>query len=214
MRSIRQVLVATLAIGLLATPVIAEDTAIMPDLLPGVDLVTEEVEPGVYRVLGDAAGHDLVAEPPAGVTVAADGSIWLLRASEDRGTARSMDPYHDVDAVLRLGQEGTHRFESSSSDFVDLAVDIEGAAWVSVGSTTQDGRWGYSSAQGNLTSLNGGRWANPAWPDGSTDVGAIEGTADGTVWVAQNVEDGPGPKVARIKDGEWQFFPPEMWETE
>ena len=35
------------------TEAVADSTT--PDLLPGVDLVTEEVEPGVYRVLGDGS---------------------------------------------------------------------------------------------------------------------------------------------------------------
>ena len=53
MRSVRQALVSTLAVGLLAAPALAAEEATTPDLLPGVDLVTEEVEPGVYRVLSD-----------------------------------------------------------------------------------------------------------------------------------------------------------------
>ena len=175
------------------------------ELLSG--MATEEVEPGVYRVLSDAAGHDLVAEPPAGVTVAPDGSIWLLRASDDLVDGSAVEPNGGVDSVFQLGQDGTYRFEPSSSDFVDLAVDTDGAAWVSIGSEPQDGRWGYSGVQGSLASVDEGTWAFPTWPDGSTDVGAIEATSDGAVWVARNVEDGPGPSVARLKDGEWTVLP-------
>jgi len=174
----------------------ADDTSTTPDLLPGVGLVTEEVEPGVYRVLSDGAGHDLVAEPPADVTVAPDGSIWLLRILED---SRS-DPYHlQVDAVYRLGQEGTHPFEPARQWGSDFAVDTDGVAWVRIGAGTGDGAV--------LGVFDGSTWVDPTWPDGSTDVNGIEATADGAVWVAQPVEDGPGPRVARIIDGEWTVLP-------
>jgi len=161
---------------------------------------TEEVAPGVYRVLDDGAEHDLVAEPPAGVTIAADGSVWLLQASPGE------DPM-TVDALFQLGQDGTYRFEASSNDWVDVAVDVDGAAWVSIEPEIEDGPRGAGSAQGSLASIDDGTWATPTWPDGSADVGAIEATADGAVWVARNVEDGPGPSVARIKDGEWTVLP-------
>ena len=46
MRSVKQALLGTVMVGLPATPVIAQDDATTPDLLPGVDLVTEEVERG------------------------------------------------------------------------------------------------------------------------------------------------------------------------
>ncbi len=47
------------------------------ELLSG--MVTEQVEPGGVRVLDDGAGHDLVSQkPPAGVTIGADASVWLL----------------------------------------------------------------------------------------------------------------------------------------
>jgi hypothetical protein len=62
-------------------PVATAETESTPaDLLPGVDLITEEVEPGVFRVLGDGA-HDLTSlmADPIGVLVATghDGSVWL-----------------------------------------------------------------------------------------------------------------------------------------
>ena len=51
---------------------------------PGPDgLVTEEVEPGVERIISDAAGHDLDETHPTNrydmddVFVTADGTVWL-----------------------------------------------------------------------------------------------------------------------------------------
>ena len=37
-----------------------------PDLLPGVDLVTEEIEPGVYQVVSDGAVGPVVRLAAAG----------------------------------------------------------------------------------------------------------------------------------------------------
>jgi hypothetical protein len=168
------------------------------DLSPDLDLEVEEVERGVYRVLDDGAGHDLVAEPPADLTVAPDGSIWLLRATElepDR-------PWRDhVDAVFRLGREGTHRFEPADPSrelFSDLAVGTDGVAWVITGARHD---------RGDLGSFDGSSWPVPTWPDGSTRVAGIEATEDGAVWVTQPVEDGRGPRVARIAEGEWTVLP-------
>ena len=50
-----------------------------PDLLPGVDLVTEEVEPGVYRVLGDGV-DDLSDLPDLEVPIeaVADGECGAI----------------------------------------------------------------------------------------------------------------------------------------
>ena len=59
-------------------------TTATPDLLPGVDLVTEEVEPGVYRVLSDGV-RDLSSEKlcvgdafRSDISVAPDGSVWVF----------------------------------------------------------------------------------------------------------------------------------------
>jgi len=53
------------------------DTTI-PVVLPGVDLVTEEVEPGVYRVDNDGV-RDLAKANDIDIVAGHDGGIWLLR---------------------------------------------------------------------------------------------------------------------------------------
>jgi len=165
------------------------------ELLRG--MITVEVEPGVFRVLDDGAGHDLVAEPPVDVTVAPDGSTWLLRTSE--GSERG--PWGvQADAVYRLGQEGTHPFEPArpSNEWGSaFAVDGSDVAWVSIG----------SDGGGTLASFDGSAWAAPTWPDGSAGVTGIEATDDGSVWLTQRVDDGPGPRVARVEAGEWNELP-------
>ena len=165
-------------------------------------MVTEEVEPGVYRVRDDGAGHDLVAEPPANLTVASDGSVWPPRRSSQARTEDWPDTPEWVDAVIRLGQSGTHPFqpdEPSHHQGSALAIDQDGLAWTTIGTSELE--------RGMLASLDGTACSS-TWPDGSSDVAAIEATSDGTVWVTQQVEDGPGPRVARIVDGDWTMLPP------
>jgi hypothetical protein len=164
-------------------------------------MITEEVEPGVLRVLDDGAGHDLVAEPPADMTLASDGSVWLLRRSSHPDPEMWPDTPEWVDAVIRLGQSGTYPFQAAETyDYQrSLAVGPDGVAWTNIGS--------YGHALGMLASLDGSAWSYPAWPDGSADVAAIDAMPDGLVWVTQQVTDGPGPRVARIEDGEWTVLP-------
>ena len=69
----------------------ADDT-ITPDLLPGVDLVTEEVEPGVYRVASDGV-RDL-SEGVQDVTVTPGGEVWV-----ELGRKKDWD-------IVRLGEPG------------------------------------------------------------------------------------------------------------
>ena len=162
------------------------------DILPGVDLVTEEVEPGVYRVLSDGAGHDLVAEPPAGLTVTPNGSVWLLRSLETVGRVHT-----SVDAVFQLGREGAYSISPTLSEFsADLAVGTDGVAWLG---TDQGGSV--------LASLDGSTWSDPTWPDGADGVGAIEASPDGAVSLIEESFD-PTSRVARIVDGAWTVLPP------
>ena len=59
-------------------------------------LVTEEVEPGVERVISDGAGNDLEEKHPScrydmdGVFVAPDGTVWLTTSY--RGTDNDANP--------------------------------------------------------------------------------------------------------------------------
>ncbi len=70
----------------------ADSTSTTSDLLPGVDLEFEEVEPGVYRVLGD--GFRNLQDRVHDVTVSAEGDVWL-----ELGRSRNW-------SVVKLGQPG------------------------------------------------------------------------------------------------------------
>jgi hypothetical protein len=76
-------------------------------VLPG--LVTEEVEPGVLRIVRDDAGHDLDAGHPNfrydldGMTITPDGTVWLQATyhDSDNGVGVPRDPL-----VWALGRPG------------------------------------------------------------------------------------------------------------
>ncbi len=160
---------------------IVPDRSVNPDLLPGVDLVTEEVEPGVYRVvddglrdlsgigLGRQRGHTF---SPAGLAVGPDGDVFLHTAPaagsrSEPELIRLGDPgslpmpgswmvFSDEDSVVTLGSRGSA---------VDLRrVDHSGRVWV------RDGPSG------------GVRVGGQQYLDGQP-VDDMEVTPDGNVWV-------------------------------
>ena len=161
-------------------------------------IVTEEVEPGVLRVLSDGAGHDLVADPPVGLTIGLDGEVVLL-ASVTR------PPYPAaIDRVYVLGEEGTEPLPGDGDAdiyWMDSAVDADGGLWVALGGNLDGGRLGR---------FDGSTWTMPTWPNGSGEVHAIEATSDGAVWVTLARNSSGRPKVARIKDGVWTVLPVEV----
>jgi len=75
-------------------------------------LVTEDVEPGVVRVISDGAGHDLEETHPTyrydmdSVFVAPDGTVWL--SSSYRDTDNEANPGGGL--VWALGQSGTPQY--------------------------------------------------------------------------------------------------------
>jgi hypothetical protein len=75
--------------------------------LPG--LVTEEVEPGVLRIIRDDAGHDLDARHPDwrldldGMAITPDGTVWIRSTYHDTDNAVGMPR---APLVWALGQPG------------------------------------------------------------------------------------------------------------
>jgi hypothetical protein len=146
-------------------------------------MVTEEVEPGVYRVLDDGAGHDLAADPPGGVTVAPDGSVWLLRTEDAR---RSYGWQARVGTLLELGVEGSQHLADVLGYQVytfstELAVDADGVAWI--------------ESEGDLLSFDGTALALETRPR------RIDG-------LARSLPEG----VARLVDGEWAILEGDRYE--
>lgn len=107
---------AILCIGLLAGSVVgvaAQDEA------DALRLVTEEVEPGVERIISDDAGHDLDETHPNnrldmdGIAIAPDGTVWLKTTHSG-----SDNTYNDSSFIWALGQPGTY---AQGGDLVILA---------------------------------------------------------------------------------------------
>ena len=80
-------------------------------------LVTEEVEPGVERIIRDDAGHDLDEKHPTyrydmdGIAIAPDNTVWLTTTySREDNEANPPGPL-----VWALGQPGTFTVEDGAS---------------------------------------------------------------------------------------------------
>ena len=183
----------------------ADDANPTLDILPGVDLVTEEIEPGVYRVSGDGV-RDLVRfadrreGPTFGVvdgTVVAglDGSVW----------------WFDRDGFFRLGEETTHRWPTrpgtDSARTQAIEVGPDGTVWL----TAWFGVPG-SSARIDISSYGSQRWSK-RWRGAYAKRFAYDVAVqqDGTVWMAwwtRTGEDGFGPvRAARLADDGWEVLP-------
>jgi hypothetical protein len=142
------------------------------ELLPGVDLVTEEVEPGVYRVVSDGV-RDL-SRPSAGgdrylggildtnIVAGLDGSIWLF----------------DQDEFYRLGEAGPHLWpeapEARRAADADLEVGPDGTVWLAA-------PW-----HARLLSYDGQSWTTQreVADDSRSWFRNVEVQRDGTVWAA------------------------------
>jgi hypothetical protein len=156
------VLIAVLAgsaVGVNAT----DDTD--PDGTSPDGLVTEEVEPGVERIISDGAGHDLDETHPTyrydmdDVFVTSDGTVWLSTTY-----SRSDNDANPPGALLwALGQPGTST----------LPVVFCGTASsaVSGGETIDTGVTCFDAESGEETSYLAG-----------TRINQVVVAPDGTVW--------------------------------
>jgi len=85
-------------------------------------LVTEEVEPGVERIIRDDAGHDLDERHPTyrydmdGLAIARDGTIWLSTTYSRSDNEANPDTGGPI--VWALGRPGTYpvRYESPPTE--------------------------------------------------------------------------------------------------
>ena len=147
------------------------------DLLPGVDLVTEEVEPGVYRVLSDGV-RDLSrpADAPrylggildGNIVTGLDGSVW----------------WFGLDGFLRIGEEGLHPWpeelgESFQPGLADIEVAADGTAWLAY--TIYGTGTGLPSG---ISSYDGRMWTSHWQGAGNESAYGVDVQQDGTVWAA------------------------------
>jgi hypothetical protein len=169
------------------------------DLLPGVDLVTEEVQPGVYRVLSDgirdltnvvaAGGPDLVDVLVPGARAASDerSAFWDFLLSPDIAAGRASVWWFGPGGFFRLGDDQTHDWDERDS-YPGIEKDIEiapdGTLWV---------------ADRGLRTFDGASWA-----DVQPRSVSVEIEEDGTVWSAWEPPNGKHGFVGRLIDGVWQ----------
>ena len=120
MRGSRLSIMTALAVALVAGSaigVVAQD-----EQAGSPALVTEEVEPGVVRVISDDAGHDLDAKHPTfrydmdGVFVAPDGTVWLTTSYRD--TDNDANPPGAL--VWALGQPETPQYPADRFCFTGV----------------------------------------------------------------------------------------------
>jgi hypothetical protein len=184
----------------------ADDTTTTADLLPGMDLVTEEVEPGVYRVVNDGV-RDLVR--------LADRKKDFLRGILDGNVVAGLDGsvwWFDRDGFFRLGQDAGHRWPKGLSENFrpgtgDIEVGPDGTLWLT-GTFGVPGK----NARIDISSYDGQAWSN-RWrgASGKRSAWGVEVQQDGTVsmaWWTQKGDDLTGPvRAARLGDDGWDVLP-------
>jgi hypothetical protein len=141
------------------------DPSVRTDILPGVGLTVEEVEPGVFRVMNDGV-RDLRSGRKTDIVAGHDDGIWLLRKNQ----------------FFRLGSEAGHAWPDAVGPHrVFFEVTPDGTVWV-IGTDDPPEDPGYAFEGGGLLSFDGDGWtATQSPPDG---VGAIEAAPDGTLWAS------------------------------
>jgi hypothetical protein len=135
------------------------------ELLAG--MVTEEVEPGVFRVVHDGV-RDLTSADNRDIAAGYDDGIWLLRKN----------------GFLRLGDDGSHGWPTVfGPEGRDFEVGPHGTVW------TIPDRWygAQSTGQDIYRSADGEEWTVQPCPD---DCVGVTLAPDGRAWASSTDEDG------------------------
>jgi hypothetical protein len=146
---------------------------------PPTGLVTEPVEPGVVRIIGDDAGHDIASTRIKDIAFAPDGAVWMFW--EHVGES----------GLFQVGDPGVFP-GLPNNDFYDLTAAPDGRLWGMEGQAGEP--WG-------LASFDGHEWTSAPPNPGLGAVKAVEVMSDGTVWAAWD-----GPVLGRLDDGAWTTF--------
>jgi hypothetical protein len=155
------------------------------ELLSG--MVTEEVEPGVLRVVRDDAGHDLASLGVVEIAVGADGAVWMNGGS----------------GLFRLREPGIADSPSNGLR-TELTVGPDGSVW---------SRAAWQRRDRSVRSFDGERWVYHPGP--TVDTGVLRNDQlgpvfaigpDGSVWAAWVKAEQPKPpgfELARLEGGRW-----------
>jgi hypothetical protein len=167
-------------------PTERQDSSVRTDILPGVELAIEEVEPGVLRVVGDGqldldSYLDTVANAwYLKLATGPDGSVWVA----------------DGERLHRLGDPTT---DTEFRAGIDLEVAPDGTVW--------------QIAKGRpytIRSFDGSRWTT--WMDSrKRNPRAVEVSPDGMVWAMWQERPRAGGRYERedtflghLDGGEWK----------
>ncbi len=93
-------------------PTESSSPSVRTDILPGVELTVELVEPGVYQVVDDGV-RDLASKNDTDIVAGEDGGIWLLRHQR----------------FFRLGSDTAHAWATKKPAVSDFEVAPGGTVW-------------------------------------------------------------------------------------
>ena len=130
-------------LGAAAAPAAAQSPT--EELLAG--MVTEEVEPGVFRVLNDGVRdptHPVPGYPSATVDVTPDGDVWLAGDEGRQGLFRLGDERVSEDRVAlyrEVAPDGSLWGIGEVSDWNDGIYSFDGEGWTLRATTTDDDLW-------------------------------------------------------------------------
>jgi hypothetical protein len=194
----------------------APTTSVRSDILPGVTLTVEEVEPGVYRVVNDGI-RDLAKANNRDIVAGHDGGIWLLRpqrffrlggdewrtwATKKPGiTGFEVAPDGTVWAMLDQYGEGGGLFSvGRGSDEWTLMTDSPFRFEVTSDGTLWAGGYG-----GSFGCLGPDGWQSVGeWPERG-GYRTLLVSDRGEVWAVRSRDSA---KVQRFVDGEWLMDQP------
>ena len=161
------------------------------DILPGVELSVEEVEPGVFRVVNDGV-RDLALDPATWPVAGKDGGIWLF----------------DQQGFSRLGTDGSYAWPNGEGA-QQFEVAPDGTVWTA--GVQEKNRRGTL----RIRSFDGETWtvrkkAADTFPAGNVPVPAFTITSDGEVWASWSDPDADATNervatvVARFGTDGWE----------
>ena len=195
-------LVALAAGTLLVGSRLLESSEPLPEQQPALleGMVTEEVEPGVFRLVNDGV-RDLSSTDAIDVVAGYDGGIWLLREQ----------------GFLRLGSDGVHRWPTGSVPVSHvgpkshvLQVAPDGTLWVIPTGrvfSTVTGSWVWPGEV--LRSTDGETWSSQPCPGDHCQ--GVTVAPDGTLWASWS--DGSACE-GDARDCEWWvgYLSPTGWQ--
>jgi hypothetical protein len=203
------VLSLVLALAASGTIVGAQEPGVDSGPLPGVDLVTEEVEPGVFHVVGDGVRE--LSRPVEFVHLeewgwGSPGSTFRVNAAESAGLAANQEGVwlYDRHAIVRLGQEDVVWEPKPGNHTPSFRVAPDGTLYEPFATRVLvDGAWKLQRPR--VSGID------------SKDRGAMLFAPDGTLWFrgTNGREDSEErPRLARRDEDGWTLVPPPPWPPE